>query len=70
MHVGHGRGAVFGDALANLLAFAGYDVTREYYVNDAGGQVDAWRARRSCATARRWARTSARFRRGSIPATT
>src|SRR6476661_636312 len=40
MHVGHGRGAVFGDALANLLAFAGYDVTREYYINDAGGQVD------------------------------
>ncbi len=40
MHVGHGRGAVFGDALANLLAFAGYDVTREYYINDAGAQVD------------------------------
>jgi arginyl-tRNA synthetase len=41
MHVGHGRGAVFGDALANLLAFTGYDVTREYYINDAGAQVDA-----------------------------
>lgn len=41
MHVGHCRGAVFGDALANLLAFAGYAVTREYYVNDAGAQVDA-----------------------------
>ncbi len=41
MHVGHGRGAVFGDALANLLAFAGFKVTREYYVNDAGAQVDA-----------------------------
>ncbi len=41
MHVGHGRGAVFGDALANLLDFAGYKVTREYYVNDAGAQVDA-----------------------------
>ena len=40
MHVGHCRGAVFGDALANLLAFAGYKVTREYYINDAGGQVD------------------------------
>jgi arginyl-tRNA synthetase len=40
MHVGHGRGAVFGDALATLLAFAGFDVTREYYVNDAGAQVD------------------------------
>jgi arginyl-tRNA synthetase len=40
MHVGHGRGAVFGDALASLLAFTGHDVTREYYVNDAGAQVD------------------------------
>ncbi|MEI5663396.1 arginine--tRNA ligase [Bosea sp. CCNWLW174] len=40
MHVGHGRGAVFGDALASLLAFAGRDVTREYYINDAGAQVD------------------------------
>jgi arginyl-tRNA synthetase len=40
MHVGHGRGAVFGDALANLLVFAGHDVTREYYINDAGAQVD------------------------------
>ena len=40
MHVGHGRGAVFGDALANLLAFAGHEVAREYYINDAGAQVD------------------------------
>jgi arginyl-tRNA synthetase len=40
MHVGHGRGAVFGDALANLLAFTGHAVTREYYINDAGAQVD------------------------------
>jgi arginyl-tRNA synthetase len=40
MHVGHCRGAVFGDALANLLAAAGFAVTREYYINDAGGQVD------------------------------
>jgi arginyl-tRNA synthetase len=40
MHVGHGRGAVFGDALANLLDFAGFKVTREYYINDAGAQVD------------------------------
>jgi arginyl-tRNA synthetase len=40
MHVGHGRGAVFGDALANLLAFAGHRVAREYYINDAGTQVD------------------------------
>jgi len=41
MHVGHCRGAVFGDALASLLAFAGYGVTREYYVNDSGAQVEA-----------------------------
>jgi arginyl-tRNA synthetase len=40
MHMGHCRGAVVGDALANLLQFVGYKVTREYYVNDAGGQVD------------------------------
>ena len=40
MHVGHVRGAVFGDALARLLSFAGYDVTREYYINDGGAQVD------------------------------
>ncbi len=40
MHVGHCRGAVFGDALASLLSFAGYDVTKEYYINDAGAQVD------------------------------
>jgi arginyl-tRNA synthetase len=40
MHVGHCRGAVFGDALAGLLAFAGHDVVREYYINDAGAQVD------------------------------
>ncbi len=40
MHVGHCRGAVVGDALANLLAFAGHDVTKEYYINDAGAQID------------------------------
>jgi len=40
MHIGHCRGAVFGDALANLLAYTGFDVTREYYINDAGVQVD------------------------------
>lgn len=40
MHVGHTRGAVFGDALASLLAYTGHDVTREYYINDAGSQVD------------------------------
>lgn len=40
LHVGHTRGAVFGDALASLLDVAGYDVTREYYINDGGAQVD------------------------------
>ncbi|WP_018184468.1 arginine--tRNA ligase [Kaistia granuli] len=40
MHVGHCRGAVVGDALANLLDWGGFDVTKEYYINDAGGQVD------------------------------
>lgn len=40
MHVGHARGAVVGDAIASLLAAAGFDVTREYYINDAGAQVD------------------------------
>ncbi len=40
MHVGHVRGAVFGDALARLLSFAGHEVTREYYINDGGAQVD------------------------------
>ncbi len=41
LHVGHARGAVYGDALASLLSAVGYDVTREYYINDAGTQVDA-----------------------------
>lgn len=40
LHVGHCRGAIFGDALASLLDYVGYDVTREYYINDAGGQID------------------------------
>lgn len=40
MHVGHCRGAVVGDALANLLAFSGFDVTKEYYINDAGSQIE------------------------------
>ena len=40
LHIGHARGTVFGDVLAALLAKAGYDVTKEYYVNDAGSQVD------------------------------
>ncbi len=41
LHIGHGRGAVFGDVLASLLVKAGFDVTREYYINDAGGQIEA-----------------------------
>lgn len=54
LHVGHGRGAVVGDALARLLEKAGYRVVREYYVNDAGSQIDAlgrsldWRYREAC----------------------
>jgi arginyl-tRNA synthetase len=40
MHVGHTRGAVFGDTLASLMAYSGYDVTREFYINDAGSQVN------------------------------
>lgn len=40
LHVGHGRGAAVGSALANLMKAAGYDVTREYYINDAGNQID------------------------------
>ncbi len=40
LHVGHTRGAVFGDALASLLDYSGHDVTREYYINDGGAQVD------------------------------
>jgi arginyl-tRNA synthetase len=64
LHVGHGRGAVFGDALASLLAFAGYKVTREYYINDAGAQVDV----PICATSRRSAKPSP-FRTGFTPAT-
>ena len=41
LHVGHARGTVFGDALASLLDHAGYDVTREYYINDGGAQIEA-----------------------------
>ena len=59
MHVGHCRGAVVGDALANLLAKAGWDVTKEYYINDAGAQVRRWRWRPTGATCRRcWRRAA------------
>lgn len=40
LHLGHARGAAFGDSLCNVLDFAGYDVTREYYINDAGNQIN------------------------------
>jgi arginyl-tRNA synthetase len=53
MHVGHCRGAVFGDALCSLLRFAGYDVTREYYINDAGAKVDVLARSAICVIARR-----------------
>ncbi|RXM21955.1 arginine--tRNA ligase, partial [Citrobacter sp. AAK_AS5] len=39
LHVGHGRGAAVGDAVANILSFAGYDVQKEYYFNDSGRQI-------------------------------
>ena len=42
LHVGHGRGAILGSTLANLLTAAGYQVTKEYYINDAGSQMDAF----------------------------
>ena len=40
LHIGHGRGAAYGDNLSRILAFCGYDVTREYYINDAGNQMN------------------------------
>ena len=40
LHVGHGRGATYGDSLTRILTFSGYDVTREYYINDAGNQIN------------------------------
>ena len=69
MHVGHCRGAVFGDALASLLGFAGYDVTREYYINDAGAQVDVLARSAFLRYREALGETSARFPKGSIPAT-
>ena len=50
LHVGHGRGAAYGASLASLLAFAGYEVTREYYVNDAGRQMDILAVSAGCVT--------------------
>jgi arginyl-tRNA synthetase len=70
MHVGHCRGAVVGDALANLMGFAGYEVTKEYYINDAGSQIDVLAKSVFCDTARHLARRSARSRQGFILAIT
>ena len=42
LHVGHGRGAILGSTLANVLVAAGYNVEKEYYINDAGSQIDAF----------------------------
>ena len=70
LHVGHGRGAVIGDALARLLAAAGYEVTREYYVNDAGKQIDTLGRSRLRAAAAGLRRRTPRFPRTAIPAST
>ena len=67
LHVAHARGAVVGDALANLLAKAGYDVTKEYYITTRARRSTRSAARRSSATGRHSARTSARSPRASIP---
>lgn len=69
LHVGHTRGAVFGDALASLLDFAGYNVTREYYINDGGAQSMFWRGLCTCGTLRRTVRTS-HSRTGHTPVIT
>ena len=70
MHMGHCRGAVVGDALASLLEYAGYAVTREYYVNDAGAPGRRPRPLGAPALPRGARRgRSARSRRASIPAT-
>ncbi|MDR1367599.1 MAG: arginine--tRNA ligase [Candidatus Accumulibacter sp.] len=61
LHVGHGRGAVYGASLANLMAFSGWDVTREYYVNDAGRQMDIL-------AVSVWLRYLALFNGGGVPA--
>ena len=70
MHVGHGRGAVFGDALANLLAFVGYEGRANIMSTTLGRRWKRSPARRSCATARPWARRSGRSLQGFILATT
>jgi arginyl-tRNA synthetase len=69
MHVGHTRGAVFGDALARLMDFTGHDVTREYYINDGGAQVDVLARSVYLRYLEAHGRRS-RSRTGPIPATT
>jgi arginyl-tRNA synthetase len=69
MHVGHCRGAVVGDVLANLMAFAGYNVTKEYYINDAGAQIDVLARSVMLRYREALGEVSARFRPASIPAT-
>ena len=70
LHVGHCRGAVVGDSLARVLEAAGFRVTKEYYVNDAGAQVDMLaRSVHLQVPRERSARTSAKSQRAFIPAT-
>ena len=70
LHVGHCRGAVFGDALANLLEAAGFAVTREYYINDAGAQVDVLASSALLRAREALGEKMARFRPASILAIT
>ena len=69
MHVGHCRGAVVGDAIANLLAATGFAVTREYYINDAGAQVDALARSAYLRYREALGEEIGEIPRGSIPAT-
>jgi arginyl-tRNA synthetase len=68
MHIGHGRGAVYGDALAKILEFIGFDVCKEYYINDAGAQVDIWRIPPIIAIVKLWDARLGRSARGFIRA--
>jgi arginyl-tRNA synthetase len=69
LHVGHCRGAVFGDALANLLAATGHEVTREYYINDAGSQIDVLAQSAYLRYREALGQISAKFRQACIPVT-
>ena len=70
LHAAHARGAIIGDAMAALLEFAGYTVTREYYINDAGAQVIPWRGPPICVIAKPWGTILATSRKGFTPAIT